>query len=252
MSGYYDSNQLTDKVRLNPYSIILLDEIEKADAQLLNIFLQVFDAGRLTDARGNVIDFSKTTIVMTSNIGTALFSKANMGYKSSLEETQVSRATLIKSLKKYFSPEFLNRIDEIIVFHHLRDGDIKAIIDIHLREVRRDLEKQGKELVVGRGCTGPYRRPGIFPRVRGAQPEPRSEKGTSGKNRLPFTGKGVGGGALPGLPPARRRDRDRPRTRRCPGFGRAPAGRGQGRIEISPGAGRGRAGCGQLGAESSW
>ena len=102
--GYYDANQLTDKVRQNPYSIILLDEIEKADAQLLNIFLQVFDAGRLTDARGNVIDFSKTTIIMTSNIGTALFSKANMGYKSSLEGANVSRATLIKSLKKYFSP----------------------------------------------------------------------------------------------------------------------------------------------------
>ncbi|MBE0664847.1 MAG: ATP-dependent Clp protease ATP-binding subunit [Candidatus Aminicenantes bacterium] len=145
--GYYDSNQLTDKVRQNPYSIILLDEIEKADAQLLNIFLQVFDAGRLTDARGNVIDFSKTTIVMTSNIGTSLFSKANMGYKGSQEEAQVSRATLIKSLKKYFSPEFLNRIDEIVIFRHLLDEDIKAIIDIQLREVRRDLEKQGKELV---------------------------------------------------------------------------------------------------------
>ncbi|MCX6554911.1 MAG: AAA family ATPase, partial [Candidatus Aminicenantes bacterium] len=146
--GYYDANQLTDKVRQNPYSIILLDEIEKADAQLLNIFLQVFDAGRLTDARGNVIDFSKTTIIMTSNIGTALFSKANMGYKSDLEGANVSRATLIKSLKKYFSPEFLNRIDEIIIFRHLHDADIKAIIDIHLREIRHDLEKQGKELVI--------------------------------------------------------------------------------------------------------
>lgn len=146
--GYYDSNQLTDKVRQNPYSIILLDEVEKADAQLLNIFLQVFDAGRLTDARGNVIDFSKTIIVMTSNIGTSLFSKTNMGYKSIQEGTQVSRATLIKSLKKYFSPEFLNRIDEIIIFRHLQDKDIQAIIDIQLQEVRRDLEKQGKELVI--------------------------------------------------------------------------------------------------------
>ncbi|MCX6558617.1 MAG: AAA family ATPase [Candidatus Aminicenantes bacterium] len=146
--GYYDANQLTDKVRQNPYSIILLDEVEKADAQLLNIFLQVFDAGRLTDARGNVIDFSKTTIIMTSNIGTALFSKADMGYKSSLEGANVSRATLIKSLKKYFSPEFLNRIDEIIIFRHLHDADIRAIIDIHLGEIRRDLEKQGKELVI--------------------------------------------------------------------------------------------------------
>ncbi|MBN2347146.1 MAG: AAA family ATPase [Candidatus Aminicenantes bacterium] len=147
--GYYDANQLTDKVRLNPYSVILLDEIEKADAQLLNIFLQVFDAGRLTDARGNVIDFSKTTIVMTSNIGTSLFSKADLGYKSSPEGSRVSHAVLIKSLKKYFSPEFLNRIDEIVVFHHLRDGDIKAIIDIQLSDVRRDLEKQGKELILG-------------------------------------------------------------------------------------------------------
>jgi ATP-dependent Clp protease ATP-binding subunit ClpC len=147
--GYYDANQLTDKVRQNPYSIILLDEVEKADAQLLNIFLQVFDAGRLTDARGNVIDFSKTTIIMTSNIGTALFSKSNMGYKSNLEGTHVSRLTLIKSLKKYFSPEFLNRIDEIIIFKHLHDADIKGIIGIHLREIRRDLERQGKELVIG-------------------------------------------------------------------------------------------------------
>ena len=146
--GYYDSNQLTDKVRQNPYSIILLDEIEKADAQLLNIFLQVFDAGRLTDARGNVIDFSKTTIIMTSNIGTALFSKANMGYKSSVDGSPVSRLTLIKSLKKYFSPEFLNRIDEIIVFKHLHDEDIKAIIDVQLKGIRRDLERQGKELVI--------------------------------------------------------------------------------------------------------
>ncbi len=147
--GYYDANQLTDKVRQNPYSIILLDEVEKADAQLLNIFLQVFDAGRLTDARGNVIDFSKTTIIMTSNIGTALFSKSNMGYKSNSEGAQVSRLTLIKSLKKYFSPEFLNRIDEIIIFKHLHDADIKGIIDIHLCEIRRDLEKQGKELLIG-------------------------------------------------------------------------------------------------------
>jgi ATP-dependent Clp protease ATP-binding subunit ClpC len=146
--GYYDANQLTDKVRQNPYSVILLDEVEKADAQLLNIFLQVFDAGRLTDARGNVIDFSKTTIIMTSNIGTALFSKANMGYKRSTDGAVVSRSTLIQSLKKHFSPEFLNRIDEIIVFRHLHDSDIRAIIGIQLREVRRDLERQGKELLL--------------------------------------------------------------------------------------------------------
>ena len=146
--GYYDANQLTDKVRQNPFSIILLDEVEKADSQLLNIFLQVFDAGRLTDARGNVVDFSKTIIIMTSNIGTALFSKAHMGYQGNLDSSDVSRLSLIKSLKRYFSPEFLNRIDEIIVFNHLAHDDVRQIIRLQLQEVRRELERQGKELAV--------------------------------------------------------------------------------------------------------
>jgi ATP-dependent Clp protease ATP-binding subunit ClpC len=146
--GYYDSNQLTDKVRQSPYAVILLDEIEKADSQLLNIFLQVFDAGRLTDARGNVVDFSKATIIMTSNIGTALFGKANLGYRTDSDGTRVSRSSLLKALKKYFSPEFLNRIDEIVVFKQLDKRDIKKIIAIHLQELRRELDKEGKELVL--------------------------------------------------------------------------------------------------------
>lgn len=149
--GYYDTNQLTDKVRQNPFSVILLDEFEKADNQLLNIFLQVFDAGRLTDARGNVVDFSHSTIIMTSNIGTSLFSKTQMGYRSDLEGSQVSRGALVKSLKRFFSPEFLNRIDEIVVFNHLETDDIKKIIEIQLGEVRHNIEKQGKRLVVQDG-----------------------------------------------------------------------------------------------------
>jgi ATP-dependent Clp protease ATP-binding subunit ClpC len=146
--GYMDSNQLTDKVRQNPFSIILLDEIEKADSQLLNIFLQVFDAGRLTDARGNVVDFSHTTIIMTSNIGTSLFSKTQMGYQSDLKGSHVSHAALIKTLKKYFSPEFLNRVDEVLIFNHLKSEDIKKIIEIQLKLTRENLEKQEKELVI--------------------------------------------------------------------------------------------------------
>ncbi|MCX6581699.1 MAG: ATP-dependent Clp protease ATP-binding subunit [Candidatus Aminicenantes bacterium] len=146
--GYMDPNQLTDKVRQNPYSIILLDEVEKADAQLLNIFLQVFDAGRLTDARGNVVDFSHTTIIMTSNIGTSLFSKIQLGYRSDLESANVSHASLLKALKKYFSPEFLNRVDEIVIFDHLERDGIKKIIDLHLQGVYQQFEKMDKELVV--------------------------------------------------------------------------------------------------------
>lgn len=146
--GYYDSNQLTDKVRQNPFSVILLDEIEKADSQLMNIFLQVFDAGRLTDARGNNIDFSHTTIVMTSNIGTSLFSQSQMGYHGDLQSSDISRTSLIKLLKKHFSLEFLNRIDEILIFKHLHADEIKLIIDILLKETRERLEKQNKELVL--------------------------------------------------------------------------------------------------------
>lgn len=146
--GYMDSNQLTDKVRQNPFSIILLDEIEKADSQLLNIFLQVFDAGRLTDARGNVVDFSHSTIIMTSNIGTSLFSKTQMGYQSGLDGSNVSHATLLKALKRYFSPEFLNRVDEIVIFNHLEKDDIKEIIDIQLKGTREQFEKLEKELII--------------------------------------------------------------------------------------------------------
>lgn len=146
--GYMDTNQLTDKVRQNPFSVILLDEIEKADSQLLNIFLQVFDAGRLTDARGNVVDFSHATIIMTSNIGTSLFSRAQMGYRGDVEGGDVSRQSLIKALKKYFSPEFLNRVDEILVFKHLDEDDIKEIIDIQLTGTREYLDKLDKELIL--------------------------------------------------------------------------------------------------------
>jgi ATP-dependent Clp protease ATP-binding subunit ClpC len=146
--GYMDSNQLTDKVRQNPFSIILLDEVEKADSQLLNIFLQVFDAGRLTDARGNVIDFSHATIIMTSNIGTNLFSRSQMGYRGDLTGANVSHASLLKALKKYFSPEFLNRVDEVLIFNHLQEDHIRKIIDIQLKDTRDQLEKDDKELVL--------------------------------------------------------------------------------------------------------
>lgn len=146
--GYTDTNQLTDKVRQNPFSVVLLDEIEKADSQLLNIFLQVFDAGRLTDARGNVVDFSHATIIMTSNIGTSLFSRTQMGYQGDLEGTKVSDASLFKALKKYFSPEFLNRVDEVVIFHHLDPEDVKTIINIQLQGTFEQFVRMDKELIV--------------------------------------------------------------------------------------------------------
>jgi len=146
--GYNDTNQLTDKVRQNPFSIILLDEIEKADAELLNIFLQIFDAGRLTDSKGNTVDFSNTTFILTSNIGTSLFSYTKMGYESEFEENYVSDSMLIKNLKKHFTPEFLNRIDDIIIFKHLSKESIKKIIDLQLIELRKKLNRENKSLIL--------------------------------------------------------------------------------------------------------
>ena len=120
----------------------------------MNIFLQVFDAGKLTDARGNTIDFSHTTIVMTSNIGTSLFSQAQMGYHGDLQAGNISRSSLLKLLKKNFSLEFMNRIDEILIFNHLHEDEIKAIIDIQLKEIREHLESQNKELILADEAIG--------------------------------------------------------------------------------------------------
>src|SRR5205823_2250233 len=133
--GYYDQNQLVDKIRSNPYSLILLDEIEKADAQLLNIFLQVFDAGRLTDGKGKVAYFDNCTIVMTSNIGTYLFAQNKLGYGSDESGNHVTRADLLKEVKKFFQPEFLNRIDEMVFFNSLTPEDVREIARMKLETV---------------------------------------------------------------------------------------------------------------------
>ncbi len=146
--GYNDANQLTDKVRLNPFSVILIDEVEKGDKQLLNIFLQIFDAGRLTDARGNVVDFSNTTIIMTSNIGTDLYSKVQMGYQGDSDGNPVSKVSLNKSLKKFFSPEFLNRIDEVVVFNPLEKENIIEIIRDQVKVIEQKLKGEGKDLLI--------------------------------------------------------------------------------------------------------
>ena len=131
--GYYDPNQLVDRVRQMPFSLILLDEIEKADSSLLHIFLQVFDAGRLTDARGKVAHFNNTVIIMTSNIGTHLYSREPLGYQRSENHRESS---VMKELKKVLPPEFLNRVDEIVVFHPLNHKAMRDIIHLKLEQLR--------------------------------------------------------------------------------------------------------------------
>ncbi len=146
--GYYDQNQLVDKIRANPYSLILLDEIEKADSQLLNIFLQVFDAGRLTDGKGKIAYFDNATIVMTSNIGTHLFAQNRLGYGADQPDSHVTRSDLMKEVKRFFQPEFLNRIDEIVFFQPLTIQDVRRIAELKLGSIYELLRSQNKELVI--------------------------------------------------------------------------------------------------------
>ncbi|MGB9757539.1 MAG: ATP-dependent Clp protease ATP-binding subunit [Candidatus Bipolaricaulaceae bacterium] len=144
--GYEEGGQLTERVRRRPYSVILLDEIEKAHPEVHNILLQVFDDGRLTDGKGRTVDFSNTIIIATSNLGSELIQRnltAPPGQKLSYEEL---KEKLMEILRRHFRPEFLNRIDEIIVFHALTKEQIKEIVKLQLERVRRMARGQGIEL----------------------------------------------------------------------------------------------------------
>ncbi len=144
--GYEEGGQLTERVRRRPYSVILLDEIEKAHPDVHNILLQVFDDGRLTDGKGRTVDFSNTIIIATSNLGSELIQRnlsAPPGQKLSYEEL---KEKLMEILRRHFRPEFLNRIDEIIVFHALTREQIKDIVKLQLERVKRMARGQGIEL----------------------------------------------------------------------------------------------------------
>jgi ATP-dependent Clp protease ATP-binding subunit ClpC len=149
--GYNDANQLTDRLRRDPYSVVLLDEIEKADSQTLNLFLQVFDAGRLTDGRGRTVSFSHATVVMTSNVGTELYGRPRAGYhegRPAGEGTAVSESALMREVRRRFPPEFLNRIDEIVFFAPLGHEAICRVARLQLSPLLESLAERGKELVI--------------------------------------------------------------------------------------------------------
>ena len=138
--GYDDnSNTLTERVRRNPYSIVLLDEIEKADPQVITLLLQVLDDGRLTDGQGNTVNFKNTVIIATSNAG--------FGYESNSTE-DADKPELMDRLKPYFRPEFLNRFDAVIEFSHLDKEDLSKIVDLMLNEVNKTLSKKDIDLAV--------------------------------------------------------------------------------------------------------
>ncbi|MDX6547744.1 MAG: ATP-dependent Clp protease ATP-binding subunit ClpC, partial [Gaiellales bacterium] len=163
--GYDEGGQLTEAVRRKPYSVVLLDEIEKAHPDVFNILLQMLEEGRLTDAQGRHVDFKNTIVIMTSNIGAASIAKnSTLGFGVEEEETGVSyedmKGRIMGELKKVFRPELLNRIDEVIVFHKLSKEEIKSIVDqlmkrlreqMKVHEVSIELTDSAKDMMVERG-----------------------------------------------------------------------------------------------------
>jgi len=149
--GYDDAGQLTEAVRRNPYSVILLDEIEKAHPDIFNVLLQVLDDGRLTDGQGRTVDFTNTIIIMTSNLGSDFISKESIGFmKTSKEKNDDIQNNVSESLKSNFRPEFLNRIDEIIIFDSLTREDLLLIVDKVLEDLSIKLKDRKLELKVNK------------------------------------------------------------------------------------------------------
>ena len=154
--GFDEGGQLTEKIRRKPYSVILFDEVEKAHPDVMNMLLQILDDGRLTDAQGRTVNFKNTVIIMTSNIGARMITDKNtLGFSVSTnqkEEAQKEYENIKKDvmgeLKKQFRPEFINRIDEIIVFHKLTDEDVKQIIEIMLNQLQKRMKEQSIELEI--------------------------------------------------------------------------------------------------------
>src|SRR5690606_27052886 len=149
--GYEEGGQLTEKVRRKPYSVVLLDEIEKAHSDIFNIMLQVLDDGQLTDGLGRKVDFKNTMIIMTSNIGVRQLKDFGTGVgfatsASTSSSEEVSKGIIEKALKRTFSPEFLNRIDDVVIFNALEQEHINLIIDIIMKDVMKRLNALGFHL----------------------------------------------------------------------------------------------------------
>ena len=159
--GYEEGGQLTEAIRRRPYSVILFDEIEKAHHEVFNVLLQVLDDGRITDGQGRTVDFKNAVIIMTSNIGSQYITE---------EESRESRSRLVMdALRAHFRPEFLNRVDDIIIFDRLKEDDLKKIVDIQLHRLTKRLEQQKIRLELSDSAKALIAREGYDP-VYGARP----------------------------------------------------------------------------------
>lgn len=161
--GYEEGGQLTEAVRRKPYSVILFDEVEKANPQVFNVFLQILDDGRLTDGRGRVVNFKNTIIILTSNLGSEIFQSAEKTSATKIE------AHVMDIVKKFFRPEFINRLDSIVTFNPLSEDMIAKIVELQLVEVSKRLEKQGLHMETTEALKRHLRAVG-FDEVFGARP----------------------------------------------------------------------------------
>ncbi|MDX1511200.1 MAG: AAA family ATPase, partial [Nitriliruptorales bacterium] len=147
--GYDEGGQLTEQVRRKPFSVVLFDEVEKAHPDVFNTLLQILEDGRLTDAQGRSVDFKNTILIMTSNLGTKNLTAPAVGFVSEHDEESIyerMKRQVDEELKKHFRPEFLNRIDEVIVFHPLTKDEVKRIVDLMLKRVKTQLQSKHLDL----------------------------------------------------------------------------------------------------------
>ena len=160
--GYEEGGQLTEKVRRNPFSVVLFDEIEKAHRDVFNILLQILDEGFITDSLGRRVDFRNTIIILTSNMGTRHLQSTSFGFLSDTakKQNETDKELVLKEVKRFFNPEFLNRLDEIINFNKLSKEDLIKIIDIQLKDIKYNLKKKNvtisirkkaKEILINEG-----------------------------------------------------------------------------------------------------
>src|SRR6187401_770520 len=153
--GYEEGGQLTEKVRRKPFSVVLFDEVEKAHPEIFNSLLQVLEDGRLTDSQGRMVDFKSTVIIMTTNLGTRDISKANMGFSAgpdSRSDYERMKAKVTDELKQHFRPEFLNRVDDTIVFPHLTKDEITQIVDLEIAKLDKRLKDKDMGIVLTQGA----------------------------------------------------------------------------------------------------
>jgi ATP-dependent Clp protease ATP-binding subunit ClpB len=160
--GYDEGGQLTEAVRRRPYAVILFDEIEKAHPDVFNVLLQVMDDGRLTDSKGRTVDFKNTVLIMTSNLGAAMLSAEVLKTE---HDYDIARESVMKVLREHFRPEFLNRVDDIVIYKPLGNAQLSQILDMRLDDIRKlltdraislELSEAARQLILKAGSDAAY------------------------------------------------------------------------------------------------